>query len=497
MNTTRTITTRFILLIAFTLTLVIPAASDARIIHMAVNGSNADGDGSAANPFDGLQRCIAEASPGDTIYVHEGKYTNEPRTGGYQVIGREDAWIVIMGAPNEDKPVFAARPTMVFYDGGDDTGDSQYFVLKDLIWRKDIITEGAHCINIFDGEVEATPAHHIIIEGCEFYNQVTNSEMIKMAGVDDFIIRNTLINASNAHSLGIGAMGCHSGEVYNCRIDSCMMGGIQFKGGSSEVVIRNNVVNMTNLCGVNIGGDAWWEYVRPPVAIMEEPTYEARGIHVYSNIFIDCVVAISFNTCRDSKAYNNLIIRTDLTRNDSGPYGNYGLVWIRHRSNWCPNPSHHCTLANNIFYFHRREPDWENVVWRTVAGDEGDSSFTFEFYNNLWYCFEDPSSSWASWDDAGRVSPPVESGNIFGENPNLYADPETGLLIPGNNTLLAGRGVPMTPPEGYVFADFFGDEYSYPPPIGPVNITSELPTPPAPPDSVMTYPGDLGRIRKR
>ena len=471
----------FILLAVLVLMMITITDLDARIIHVAVNGNDSTGDGSEANPYGGVQRAIRDTAPGDTIYVHEGEYLNEPRSGGYPMYGAPGQYVYLMGVPGEEKPVFAASTTAAFTSitGGDNP--PHHFVLQDLVYRKASPLVGSHCINIYGSTQNYPPVHDVIIDNCEFYQRSTNTQMIKMAGVDFFTIKNCTMNASNGTVIGMAGVGCHEGEVYNCRVDSCLQNGIEFKGGSSEIVIRNNVINMAYFTGINLGGDTDYEAFRPPLNIMEEPTYEARGIHVFSNIIIDVTAPLAFNTARDCKAYNNLIVVTDKTRSPSGLVETLGLLWIRHSgAGSVPTPSMNNLLANNIFYFREKEEYYPNVFWHLMVGDEGDHSDTHEFYNNLWYCFEDSSTSWASWDMNGQVAYPIVRDNVFGKDPLVQIDPDTGLPIAVNAVLLGGKGTYIAPPEGYEYRDFFGEEYTYPPPIGPFNMSYEPGAPPTP-----------------
>ncbi|MBN2070331.1 MAG: right-handed parallel beta-helix repeat-containing protein [Candidatus Krumholzibacteriota bacterium] len=487
-------TNRYFVLFAVLLILLMPSGGlNARIVHVAVNGSDS-GDGSAENPYVSVQMAIDDTYEngyglpgGDTIYVHEGTYLNEPRAGGYQLYGEPDAWTYLMGVPGEDNPVFAALPTAGFTALHSDWPALNHFVLKRLTFKKTNPTEGAHNINIYSDDWDEEAVHHVVIDSCIFYNQRVNSEMIKMAGVDNFVIRNCYANGSNATSIAFAGVGCHNGEVVSCRIDSCMQGGIQFKGGSSEIVIRNNVINMASFTGVNMGGDTGTDHLRPSIDEMEEPTYEAKGIDVYSNVLIDCVVPFAFNTARDCRFYNNMVITTDLTRNAEGLYESVGVVWIRHTSDWCPNASRNCLVANNIFYFNEVRNGYQNIFFQLTSDnnyDEDDYASTFRFHNNLWYCYENPAESWKDWTNEGRWECVDTTGtNLYAVDPVLYTDPVSGLPLPSNSYTLAWKGISVTPPDGYEFRDFFGEVYSSPPPIGPVNLTSEPGAPPSMPSN--------------
>ena len=484
-----TVTTTYLFVFIAVLSfLLLPAAAGVIDIHMAVTGNDATGAGTAQSPFASLQRCIAAAGPGDTIYIHEGTYTNEPASGGYRIFGEPDAWIVIRGVPGEDKPVFASNEIMSITSSTDYTQDSRYFKLKDVEF--DLVDPIAHCMYINDGGLgpghvgKVVPCHDFIIEGCVFNSVNLHCEGIKMTGCDNFIIRDCLFDMQGAINIGVAGVGCHFGEISNCVIRDAMQGGIQFKGGSSDIVIRNNLIERCYFIGVDIGGDTWWEYCRPDTVNMEDPKYEAKNIYVYSNFIVDCALSIGLNTCSYSKVFNNFIYRTTNAPTDGGGfYPNRGMIWIQHRSAWCPTPSHHCEISNNLFYFTVREAYWENIIWRTIIGDEALYSDTFEIYNNLWYCYDAPDQSYASFDDDGEVvPPPVFSGNIFAEDPLLWMDPANNILRPNVDGPVKWAGRYVAPPTGVEYIlDYLDQRFASPPSIGAIEVDAENEAPPAPP----------------
>lgn len=464
-------------------------------IHMAVNGSNDSGDGSRGNPFEGLQRCLAIATPGDTIYIHEGTYWNEPRSGGYVIQGEPDAWIVITGAPGEEKPLFRGTSNMYIWDGWD-KGDSHHFILKDIKFN---MPDCYHTININDGGTDEQfkhvldgPCHNFIFDGLEFYRTAEVAQYIKMAGCDTFVVQNCYFNGhGDRHNIAIDAVGCHYGVYRYNRVDSCLQGGFKLKGGCSDIIIQNNYFNHVAYTAINMGGDTWWEFTRPPIHLMEEPTYECRRVYAFSNYLLDVHVPISFNTCYGCKVYNNIIVRTDNTKCDPGdtpppaPASNLGLVWVRHKSEWCPNPSRDCELSNNIFYFNDREDGYDNVVWRCSDwNDEATYSATFVFRNNLWYNFDDPANSetrW-NWQCGHEVDMPQVSGNSY-VDPQLWVDPVLYIHRPALDSPAKNAGVHVVPPAiahpEYRYIDYVNNTYGSPPSMGAIAIGSEHTAPPS------------------
>ncbi len=500
-------TNKYLILFTALLILMIPfAAPSARIVHVAVDGSDS-GDGSINAPYASVQKAIKEIcdwhpenwSNGDTIFVHEGTYSNEPAGGGYPVYGKYGTYVYIMGVPGEAKPVFNNDDTAGFTSVTSGNTPPHNFALKRLIYQKASL--GAHNLNIsawevgdYPGPIDEGYVHNVIVDSCEFHNERENAEMIKMAGVDSFVISNCYFSASNEHVIGIAGVGCHVGEIYNNTIDSCLQGGIQFKGGSSAIVIRNNIVNMCAFTGINMGGDTGSDYFRPPLVAMETPHYEAKEIDCYSNVVIDCPVPFSFNTSRDCRFYNNMVITTDSTRTSEGLYASVGVVWVRHTSNAVPGPSRDNIIANNIFYYNEVRSGYKNIFFQYPENSGGDDDLyasSFKFYNNLWYCFENPSESWKDWTNGGRWNTVDTLRNIFAEDPDLIVDPSSGIRFPTNGELLVWQGTSITPPDGYEYRDFFGEMYTNPPPIGPINITSEPGAPPSVPLMNKLMPANL------
>ncbi len=458
-------------------------------IHMAPGGNDSSGNGTIGNPYEGLQMCLSIAVPGDTVFIHEGEYWNEPRNGGYRIYGEPGNWIVITSYPGESKPIFRGVEPLTIADGvtsADNKVDSKYFVLKDIVF--DRVNPNYHCLHIMDGGTwegrSETPIHDFIVDGCEFYTAGVNAEGIKLAGTDHFVIRNCTFNFSNTKNIALAGMGCHYGEIYNNTIDSCNQGGIQFKGGSCNIVVRNNRINYCYYSGINFGGDAWYEYARPSLEEMDLPRYECKDSEAYSNYIYNCYYAVELNSVRGCKVYNNFFWRDDNAPGDMEyPVGmTGGQIGVRHSSASLANdvPSHRCEIYNNIFYFAEREEGYGNVIWWGSVGDEGDSSSTFKFYNNLFYCFEDPSKSFGTWDWGGRVDMPDTSANIFGADPMLWLDPTYNVHRPTATEAnpVWAAGIYPDPPAGFPYNDYLGIPYKFTPSIGPIEINTEDSAPP-------------------
>ncbi|MDZ7859284.1 MAG: right-handed parallel beta-helix repeat-containing protein [Candidatus Krumholzibacteriota bacterium] len=480
----------------------------ARIVHVTTYGSD-EGDGSIYEPYASIPKAIDELcaydnpSPGDTIYVHEGTYPNEPVSGNWDPYGQYGTYIWIMGVPGENKPRLTRGETAYITSYKSAETPPHNFALKRLIFDKDDV--GYHNINMCSWNplsiappIEQGYIHNVIIDSCEFYNRRKSAAGIKMSGVDSFVIKNCTFNGFDGGGIGLNMDGCHYGEVYNNTFYRERMSGILTKGGSHHIVIRNNFIKDCSPIGIAVGGDTWYEYCRPDTAQMEDPLCEARDIDAYSNVIIDCWIPIVFNCSRDSRVYNNQIIITDSLKNMSDSEGlifstTPGMIQFRETSGWCNVPPRDNKIYNNIFYFNKIRDYYYNIYFFLPNETHSDRyASTIKIWNNLWYEYEDPSSSWKSWNSNGVWNCVDTTGvNIYAQDPRFVKNSD-GIPIPTNGYSLGLRGIRITPPSGYEFKDFYGETYMDPPPIGAINISYEPEGPPIAPLMNRLIPANLG-----
>src|SRR5262249_18262457 len=91
---------------------------------------------------------------------------------------------------------------------------------------------------------------------------------------------------------GIDMVGCYDGCIQNSSFslfETPGAAGLQAKGGSTNITIRNNVFNHAGGRSIQAGGSTELQYFRRP-----NPTYEAKDITIEHNVIIGGMSAVAF-----------------------------------------------------------------------------------------------------------------------------------------------------------------------------------------------------------
>lgn len=412
-----------------------------RTIHVAVDGSNTTGDGSAASPYATIGFAAARATPGTAVVIHAGTYPGG--TFLTDLAGTAEAPIWIGGAPGEARPLIS---------GG---GEGLHLVRPRYVIIHDLEVAGASSngINADDGGEYANPlaAHHVVFRNLSIHDVggSGNQDGLKLSGLNDFWVIDCEIarcGGANAGS-GIDHVGCHRGLIARCFLHDLSGNAVQCKGGSEDIEVRWCVMDEAGQRAVNIGGSTGLQFFRPPVSA-SEPNAEARNIRVVSNVIRGGQCAVAFVGCVGSVAANNTILTPHnwilriLQETTSG--GGYTFL-----------PCGDNRFVNNLVYFERADLSVHvNVGPNTAPG-------TFVFANNLWYAYDDPSAS-------APNLPVPESDGIVGKSPGL-ADPDGGDGSIGPESPAAGAGLAPAVAQ----ADVRGTCYRDPPSIGAFELACE------------------------
>lgn len=247
----------------------------------------------AGKQYARLQQAAVAAVAGDTILLREGVYSGGDAISNLQ--GTETAWIVIRAADGE-KPIFRGG-SYAFQ-----MSDAAYVRIEGLTFEQ----QTGNGVNIDDAGTFDTPAHHIVIQHCEWRSMdaAGNNDELKMSGVDNFEVRHCrFLNGSTGGSL-IDMVGCHNGTIAENHFENGGSNCIQAKGGTSYILIEANKFVNGGERAVNIGGSTGLEFFRP-----QGVKYEAAGIDVYSNIFVGSTAPIAFVGAVDCFVRNNTIHR--------------------------------------------------------------------------------------------------------------------------------------------------------------------------------------------
>lgn len=366
-----------------------------------------------------LQEAADEAQPGDTILIREGIYSG----GDYieNLKGTAEAWITIRAKENES----------ILFQGG-----SQAFHLTDPAYlRIEGLTfngQTGNGVNIDDGGTYETPAHHIIIDSCEWkgMNATGNNDELKMSGVDDFVVRRCLFFEGSAGGSMIDMVGCHRGLFELNYFTGAGSNSIQAKGGTKDIVIYRNNFYDGGERAINIGGSTGLQYFRPLGTL-----YEASDIKVYSNYFTGGTASVAFVGAVNCEVINNTIMFPE----------RWAVRILQETTEPGFLPCGNNTFRNNIILFESTQPTFN--IGPSTAPE------TFTFSNNLWY---NPSN--ANW--GGPNTPTSEPDRLVNIDP-LLTD-VVGHM--SSNSPAVGKGFAVTEP----ILDYGGKPFASPRSIGAV-----------------------------
>ena len=192
-------------------------------------------------PGKSFKQSAEKLKAGDTLIVHEGTYIDEGRI-AISVRGHKDKPVIIMGAPNEEKPLITRKPKSsiqntiniegashlsirhleISSNGGDGIrlrGNSEYITLKDLT-----IHDIAVGINL------RSSMHHIVVSNNHIFNTEETGEGLYIG--------------CNRNACSVSESVFENNWIHDTR--SARQGdGIEIKAGSHSNIVRNNVIHDT------------------------------------------------------------------------------------------------------------------------------------------------------------------------------------------------------------------------------------------------------------
>lgn len=358
-------------------------------------------------PYASLEEAAADVVPGESIIIHEGTYPGGVFINALQ--GLPGAWITIMEAPEEE----------VIFKGGTNAWqltDAAYVRISGFTFQH----QTGNGLNLDDGGSYETPAHHIVIEHCEFLDMDAsgNNDMLKLSGVDSFEVRSCVFINGAAGGSGIDMVGCHDSSIHECHFENQGSNSIQAKGGSSQIRIERNYFKNGGLRTLNLGGSTGLQFFLP----LDAP-YEAADIKVYSNIIVGTDAPVAFVGTINTEVVNNTIYLPS--------------KWVMRILQETVDtsrfpPCGYNTFRNNIIYIDDRVSVECNIGPNTAPE-------TFTMSNNLWFHSTQPGWS-------GPELPVSESNAIIGEDP-LFEAPENELFSLLETSPAIGSGMNVADPE--------------------------------------------------
>lgn len=381
-------------------------------------------------PIQNLQSAAKDAQPGDTILIRSGIYSSSNYIVNLQ--GTKENWITITANLGEEA-VFRGQSTAI------QLSDPTFLKISNLIFEG----QTANGVNIDDGGSYNTPAHDIVIENCQWRNMnaTGNNDMLKMSGVDNFLIKNCLFQNGSPGGSGIDMVGCHNGRIENCYFINQGSNSIQNKGGTSQIIIQKNKFVNGGLRSLNIGGSTGLEYFRPSTA-----KYEAKEIFVYSNTFIGSQAPIAFVGAIDCKVVNNTIYLPT----------KWAIRILQENTNEGFAKCGKNSFINNIVYLDKNS---SNPAINIGANTEPE---TFIFSNNLW--FNKDNLNWN-----GPNLPVVEQNSVRNEDPLITIDNQYSISI-DKKSPARGKGLDLIEP----IEDIYGNLFNSPRSIGAVELNPKV-----------------------
>lgn len=303
-----------------------------------------------------LRDGLRGAQPGATIRLAPGNYSSAIGVKGLN--GTKDKPIVIAGADARNKPLFA---------GGN---EAIHFVDCNYITLRNIRVSGCsgNGINADDGGSFDTPSRGMVFENVtiEDVGPTGNRDGLKLSGLDDFVVRNCRISGWGGSAIDM--VGCHDGVIEGCQIIGkrgfSQNTGIQVKGGSENVLIKQNFFKNAGGRAVNIGGSTGLQYFRPKLR-----DYEAKAIEVAGNHFVGSMVPVAYVTSIKCLVRQNTIINP----------GKWVLRILQEQPTDKFQPCQQGVFEANLVVFDKRVRTFVNIGPNTKPE-------TFVFRKNAWFC---------------------------------------------------------------------------------------------------------------
>ncbi len=353
-----------------------------------------------------LRNALSKAGPGTTIHLSPGNYQ-----GGVHASG-------LLGAPGRPIIIEAADPANPpSFEGGANSIQLSRPVHVEL---RNLILTGAtgNGLNIDDGGTFETPAQHLVLNNLVVRDvgPEGNRDGIKLSGVVDFRIENCTIERWGRGGSAIDMVGCHRGEVVGSTFrheeDADNANGVQAKGGSTEIPVKNCRFENAGGRALNIGGSTGMAYFRPkPLG------YEAKAITVEDNMIIGSMAPVAFVGVDGAVVRHNTIYRPR----------RWALRILQETQHPDFVPSRNGQFTDNIIAFRSEELN------TAINIGSGTAPETFTLARNVWYCLDDPARS------QPRLPIPEEAG-IYGVDPE-FQDPENGNLQLRSGSRAASAGV--------------------------------------------------------
>lgn len=356
-----------------------------------------------------LRAALPRLGPGDTLRIAPGTYR-----GGLYVTGPRG----LSDAPVTIEALDPTRPPLI--QGG---REGLHLVRPEHAVLRHLVVRGAehNGINIDDGGDHERPALGLLLEHLivEETGPTGNKDALKLSGVRDFTVRASRFSGWGGSAIDMVA--CSEGLIESCRFEGLegytSRHGVQAKGGSHGIVLRDCDFEDAGLRAVHIGGSTRDEVFRDAGA-----DCEARDVTVEGCRFRGSQAPIAFVGADAGRVRYNTFYRPR----------RFLLRILQERTEPRFVRCRDGLFERNLIVFRRDElKRFVNVGDDTLPG-------TFAFRGNWWFAEDghDPGHS-------RPELPSLERGSVFGLDPGLGPD----LRLTASSGALGFVGAESLPPQ--------------------------------------------------
>lgn len=359
---------------------------------------------------------LSKAGAGTVIRIAPGNYEGGISARGLR--GTKDKPILITALDPKQPPVFTGRSF------GFQLSGCSHIELRDL----QITGASGNGLNIDDASRRDTPPRGIVLRRLTITNigPKGNCDGIKMSGVDGLLVEDCRVERWGSSGSAIDFVGCHEGAVQGCRFThdpgpgSDMANGVQMKGGSRAIAVRQCQFFSAGGRAVNAGGSTNPDYFRPADA-----PHEASQLLVEDCLFVGSMAPVAFVGVDGAHFQYNTIVHP--TR--------WVLRILQENKNPALTACRKGIFSHNLVVF--RSGDLSTVV---NAGG-GTEPATFRFEKNAWHCEDRPAAT----QSLIRLPAPEAGGN-YGSGP-AFQDAAAGDYRQAPNSPTCEYGVREKPPK--------------------------------------------------
>ena len=281
-------------------------------IYVSPTGDDLSADGSRVSPYKSINTALQHAREGDTIVLRGGVYSEgvnvRVRVPGITIRSALGEWAVIDLTTFDDD---ADDDSAVYFDVESSGGQLHSLEVRGGFYSVCMETKWD-----WGDPADRTGASNIIIEDCVLHDSRYDTVKVK-PNCDNVTIRNCEIYNSGQAFVGNPPNGEDNAEgidnvngdnmvVQNNYIHDICSNAVYAKGGATNVIIENNIIERANGAGILVGFDTSPEFFDLRV---NPSYYENIGGVVRNNLIINTGwEGIGLYGSKDAQVYNNTLI---------------------------------------------------------------------------------------------------------------------------------------------------------------------------------------------